>query len=545
MNKKLIRTIHAGVATAMVVATCYSCSDTWDDHYDANAGGVSDVSLYQQLSTTDSLSDFCEVVKATGYDEVLNKEQIYTVFAPVNGSFDKAALMAQIEDGDKETVIRQFIKNHITRYNYSISEGNNKDLMMLNDKKLAIKGAFVDGKLVSSRNNLCKNGILHVVHAELPFRPNIYEQLESDTDLSDMYQFLLSYEEDSLDEARSVYRGVDENGNRIYVDSVMIANNRVMNILDAIINNEDSSYWAIGITNEAYRKRYEQTKSLFNLHSSIVGRDSLQELYANIYTMRDCYFNMNTNVHYTDSLMSSAYSKFTPEQNVYYNPFAENGVLANPVETVECSNGLLYKYDEIPFSIYESFFTKVKVEPELVRNINTDEQYLKTCTYSPETKTFEDGSSVLYLDVVPTTTSANPTIPFKVNNVLSGTYDIYVVMLSSFFGTSDTQTDAGEPKPCQFKANLFIKDANGNFPKSRTYACGGGKNYNNDANNDIDTVFIDTYTFPETFYGESEAGIMFQLQSYVSSPQRKTYSRELLIESIIFKPHKDEVIDEE
>ena len=314
----------------MVVATCYSCSDTWDDHYDANAGGVSDVSLYQQLSTTDSLSDFCEVVKATGYDEVLNKEQIYTVFAPVNGSFDKAALMAQIEVGGKETVIRQFIKNHITRYNYSISEGNNKDLMMLNDKKLAIKGAFVDGKLVSSRNNLCKNGILHVVHAELPFRPNIYEQLESDTDLSDMYQFLLSYEEDSLDEARSVYRGVDENGNRIYVDSVMIANNKVMNMLDAIINNEDSSYWAIGITNEAYRKRYEQTKSLFNLHSSIVGRDSLQELYANIYTMRDCYFNMNANIHYTDSLMSSTYSKFTPEQNVYYNPFAENGVLANP-----------------------------------------------------------------------------------------------------------------------------------------------------------------------------------------------------------------------
>ncbi|MCM1311488.1 MAG: fasciclin domain-containing protein [Bacteroides sp.] len=545
MNKKLIRTIHAGVAATMVVAACYSCSDTWDEHYDANAGGVSNVSLYQQLSTTDSLSDFCEVLRATGYDEVLNTEQVYTVFAPVNGSFDKSALLAQIESGDKDNVIKHFVQNHITRYNYSITNASN-DIMMLNDKKFAIEGSSVNGELVSSKNNLCKNGVLHVMHSELPFRANLYEQLSMDADLSDMYEFLLAYEEDSLDEARSVYRGVDEDGNRIYVDSVMIANNKVMNILDAIINNEDSSYWAIGVTNEAYRKRYEETKKLFNLHSTIVGRDSLQELYANIYTMIDCYFNMNENIHYNDSLMSSTYSKYLPEQNVYYKPFAENGLLANPAEKIECSNGVLYKYDEIPFSIYESFFTKVEVRPELVRNINTDDQYLKTCTYSPITLTGNDGTVYTYLDVAPTTASANPTISFYVNNLLSGTYDISVVMLPSILGTVDNGlTEAGDIKPCQFRANLFIKDANGNFPKSRNYACGGGKNYTNNPDVLLDTVYIDTYTFPETFYGESDAGIMFQLATYVSSSARKNYSREMLIESIIFTPHKDEVTDEE
>ncbi len=534
--KKLINTIHTGVVAAFSIVACYSCSDTWDEHYDSNGGGVSNVSLYQQLNTTDSLSDFCEVLKATGYDEMLNTEQIYTVFAPVNGAFDKESLLAQVAAGDKQTVVNRFVKNHITRYNYSVSGGVN-DMIMLNNKKFSMKGNLVDGELISSENTLCKNGVLHVLHTDLPFLSNLYEALEADANLSKMYDFLLSYEEDSLDEGRSVYRGVDENGNRIYVDSVMIENNRVMNMLDAIINNEDSNYWMIAPTNEAYNKRYEVAKSLFNLHPTIADRDSLQELYANVFAMRDCYFNMNANLHYTDSLMSSVYSSRTPDQNVFYKPFDEGGILNNYSEKVECSNGTLYKFDEMPFSIYDSFFAEVKIEADLRSNVNTDEQYLKTCTYTPALS----DDNVQYLDVIPTTSSANPTIPFNVKGLLSGTYEIYVVMLPSYkYGTNDNGLNAnGEPKPCLFKANLFIKDSKGDFPKAKTYACGGGANYSNDPTILSDTIYLDTYTFPESFYGESEAGIMLQLQSYVSSSGRKNYSREMLIDCIIFRPKKE------
>ena len=340
MNKKIVNKIQAGIIAFAAIGLTYSCSDTWNEHYEDNALASGDTYLFQKMSEDSNLSDFCEVLKATGYDKILGENQIYTVFAPVNGSFDKASLISDINAGKKSSVIKRFVNNHISRYNYSATD-TEKKLTLLNTKNVVMTKSDVDGVEINDINILCKNGVLHVVNSQLPFRSNIFEVMEVDSTLSAAFKFLDSYQEDSLDEARSVYRGVDEDGNRIYVDSVIISTNKVMTSTDALIDREDSNYLVIVPTNEAYQKRYEQAKELLNLHAIVNDRDSLMELYANKYAMNNMYFNMNRNTFPNDSLVSTIYSKSDWEENLFYNPYGEGGILTNYVERIDCSNGEL------------------------------------------------------------------------------------------------------------------------------------------------------------------------------------------------------------
>src|SRR5574344_1840885 len=97
MNKNIKISIRTGVVALASLLACYSCSDTWDDHYNATNGGVDvDATLYQQMKSDTNLSDFLEIIDATGYKALLDESQIVTVFAPVNGSFNKDSLLNEI-----------------------------------------------------------------------------------------------------------------------------------------------------------------------------------------------------------------------------------------------------------------------------------------------------------------------------------------------------------------------------------------------------------------------------------------------------------------
>ena len=117
MNKNINKSIRTGVLVFAGLLVSYACSDTWDEHYDANlaTGNVVDATIYQQLKT-EGLTDFVEILDATGYNALLDESQLVTVFAPVNGSFNKDSLLTEIKNGHKDLVITRFVKNHIARY---------------------------------------------------------------------------------------------------------------------------------------------------------------------------------------------------------------------------------------------------------------------------------------------------------------------------------------------------------------------------------------------------------------------------------------------
>ena len=98
-----------------------SCTDTWDEHYGGNSENSQafDGTIMDFLKQNSNLSDFVEIVEATGYDLELNSSQSFTIWAPVNGSFDKNEWL-ELAKTNKQDVITRFIKNHMTRYNVSL-----------------------------------------------------------------------------------------------------------------------------------------------------------------------------------------------------------------------------------------------------------------------------------------------------------------------------------------------------------------------------------------------------------------------------------------
>lgn len=535
------------------ILACYSCSDTWDDHYDSNIDGKKvNATIYELLKADPDYSDFVRVVDTTGYDVLLDESQIITVFAPKNG-FKVDSLMDEIKAGNRDQVITRFVKNHIARYNYS-SNANEQTLSLLNKKNTILHNGVVSADSVkeAAAEIFCNNGILHKMEGALPFHPNIYEEMEVTEGMDSIYKKLSYYDNDSLDVERSVYRGTDEDGNRIYVDSVIINSNKMMSRLDAYVLREDSNYMAIIPSNDAYTERYNLVKSYFNYNLHEADRDSLQDFYANYYTMNTLLYNMNTNMHDKDSLVTTTYSKYDPDHYVFYKPYEEDGILApgSYNSKIECSNGVVYTTDAFPTSVYDAFFHDIEIEAEATGNINIDENsngnaiYTKTCTYNVVSvkDSLVKVSERAYLDVQPSTSSAQPYIAYNIPNTLAGTYDIYLVTVPLKYGNGVAEADS--LKPYQFRVNMFYRtnkatDTSSSWPTSKNETLknplGSGSDFVSDPEK-VDTIYLGTKTFTECYRNASNVGVMLQIQAYVSSKQIQKYSRRMLLDRIIFRP---------
>ena len=554
MNKNISKSIRTGFVAMASLLACYSCSDTWDDHYNPTLDNstVVDATIYQQMKTLPELSDFVQIIDATGYKALLDETQIVTVFAPRNGTFDKEELLAELAAGNVELVNTRFVKNHIARYNFS-SNTETQRVELLNKKLTTLSDGYVgqDSVAIKSKNTICNNGVLHVLESQLPFHANIYELMETTADMDSIYNIFSAYDEDSLDVNRSVYRGVDEDGNRIYVDSVMIKTNDLMSRLYGYMHREDSNYVVIVPSNDALTERLNETRSYFvyNIHEE--DRDSLQDYYSRYYTLNTLIYNNNINLHQNDSLVTTTYSKWDPNYNVFYKPFEQGGLLASDVvkEKIECSNGIVYTTDKFPSTIYDSFFREIRLECEHTGNINVEMDdkatplFTKTCNYTVTSSNDPTVSNRAYLDVQPSTSSAQPYIGFNIPGTLSGEYDIYLVTVPLKMGRG--VLDADTLKPYQFRVNMFYRtnratDLSANWPssKSKTLTNPDGKNGSNFISNPekVDTIYLGTEKFTECYYGSSRAGVMIQIQAYVSSTQTKTYSRRMLLDRIILKP---------
>jgi hypothetical protein len=587
----------------------YSCTDTWDEHYETP------VSLNYNGTTLQALEektpDFAKVVKAYGYDRELSSDNIYTIWAPQD--FDISQYVDENGNAieDSAEVVKQFIKNHIARYARSYN-GKDQAFNLMNEKR---GGMSADGKFGSSdivENNIaCKNGVLHIIATQNPYSYNLFEliakQFKDDTDEGkdtlSLYTFLYDpkVNKDSLIEDKSVSRGVDENGDKIWVDSFVMRNNTVLKNVDAKLYEEDSNFIAIIPTTRAWTERYKIAESLLKFNPYEDERaegscDSLQRHYANMFAMTDLYFNKNANEHWQDSLKSTTYSSWVWYENIYYSKEPKNmpedkeinDILAKCGEPIECSNGQGYIVDEYPMTEFEQFFKKIKIsassasinkdldkngKAQFTKNANENFRNYASTFYSTIIDTVENvvldrkNIDYRYVDIVPSSGSVNPTVGFDIPNTLSGTYDIYLVtcpiwLNSDYNNIPDSLLDI---RPYRFYTYIWERDDDGEYPSSglrlkNPVLDEDGKETNYFTTIDTlydaeghrivnDTTFIGTHTFNYAYYGRNDEGVIIQFQSQITSKLTKDYSREMLISSIILKPRdgqgEDVVVDPE
>ena len=543
------------IVAAMFAAT--SCSDFSDYNETPSTGNMSaDKTLWENISQNENLSDFAALVKKAGFDAALSQSHFYTVWAPANGTFDAQALMAE----DCTKLLKEFVKNHIAEYNHVISGAIDERIKVLNEKSYDFvgDGAYTyDGLNITTLNQPSVNGIMHILNGAAQFYPNIYEQATSATglDIDSVVKYFKHYEIQTLDTKNSVL-GPTVNGKQTYIDSVMIVTNTAFNMLKAKVSKEDSSYTMLAPTNEAWVAQYNKVKKYFNY----IGTTSAQDLNEATSTTSAPTSTITIDPAYqSDSLaVLGVVGHLFYNNNNYYNDWLKeegkqpydtlksttDGYFTNPEEIMshtisksKMSNGEFRIVDSLAFHPWEAWAKPLTISPYTSKvwtgattTVLVNSDLFEEIGYKPK---YDNESSLRYLWVAPLSGLGKPQMDVKLYNVLSTTYNIYLVLApSEDFGVDDDGNQFRKANNLNFE--LSYCDAKGKLQTKKL----NQKVVNNP--NKVDTVAVGTFTFPVAYYGLGDK-IYPNLKittsfGVFSKPMMAKYTRDFRIISILMKP---------
>jgi hypothetical protein len=537
ITKNIKHFIVAGTLCCGLSATFTACSD-WSDHYEGADGGEgSGATLWEQLKADAQLSDFCEVLEQTkvfrmhkktsiSYAELLNSGEAFTVVAPVNGTFDKDAYLQLVQTNQGDSIVEKFfVKNHLSGVLASLTP-TEKSMLLLNSKHVSIGDNAIEGVTVSKANQRAKNGVLHVVNGPLPYRYSLYESLCDIPEMNTVGEQLRIYDEDYFDADASVSSGIVE-GVPVYVDSVVVERNRFLQRV-GLLAAEDSTYWVVSPSNTGWNEAWAEASTYFQYDEKVLKRDSLNHYWTTYALLSDGVFNMTDQKSLqaiNDSLISVPYNRLKPEYHVFYKPFEDGGILSKATP-VDCSNGTLYVTEKWPFTPEQTYFRKLWSEAEQTNLITN----YKDCTYDVRRVAADSISEGAYLDIVPRTSTSNWEITFKVNNTLSGAYDICAVVLPK----SVADQINPDQRKTKFKAFINYVDEKGN---AKTNNC-GNKEFTNDPLR-VDTIVLaEAFKFPACNYDQQDIKVSVRLLCSITARQTSTYAREMYLDCIYLRPRR-------
>ena len=577
------------IGLALVALTFMACSDTWEDHFDKQSEGMNDASLWQAISQNSNLSNFAKVIQACGYDKALNSSQVFTVFAPTNDHFsvqeaDELIAAYNAEKGkvneDDNTIIKEFIQNHIAMYNHSISELSKDSLTMMNGKKTVLSSSLFGENSILTTNQHFKNGVLFTIDGKAQYFPTVFEYLRKDADLDSVRSFFYNehfYRKEFMPE-RSVPGGL-ENGKTVYLDSVFVQQNDLFDysFLDAELNTEDSTYWMVVPTNKEWKRLIEEYQPYFNYDDQVMFRDSLTYTNPRLGIMLGTTFSrtLNTDAHLTDSALSTLAveryesRKYTfGDNNLHYyqfggrsnvntqKPFGSNGIFTG-TENIECSNGQVMKTDNWKINKLNTFYQWIIIEAEEQGSI----QEVSKAEISNTNKELEPTISTVtrrvmnnnrfygkiwddaFVEFEPIKSTVNHSVLFNIRNVLSNIgYDIYLVTAPAL--ANDSNATEVQRLPMKLKCTINYHNQQGESEKELLQ------------NNLVTTpdevnylLLAEDYKFPCSSWGltEAEPQISLLVETAVSPREQsiKKYTRTMMIDCIMLIPHGISNVDEE
>ena len=439
MKNNITRWISRSVLASSALLAFVACSD---DHFDIKNNFGSDKTLWENIESDAQLSDFATLLKRTKVikadndhkatltaAELLNQPQTFTIWAPVNGSFNAKAWNDSLDEAERYAkagtsegrlraldlnykVWNQLVANHLARFNYEGNTGR-QEIKLLNNKNVNYTGTQFNSVPVTGTPLVTSNGSLHYLKGSSPFAYNIYDYIAHYAGFTSINAYIndkvINHEEFS--NTLSTPGSLNEEGKMVFIDSVYIRYNEVLNRSGANIRNEDSTYVAFIPTNEAWKEATDKLSKIvkygarynYEWNGSDFGRkgpqafrldetwaanpkmtkaDSLQQLNTKLNIAFNMFFapyrmknidakdsaQLNHYVQHADSLISTYGVTF-------YNSAAKKGALnaslnpaLNGVQPYRASNGYIYRlprYDLDPsfawvkeikeYAIYNSF----------------------------------------------------------------------------------------------------------------------------------------------------------------------------------------------
>lgn len=415
-----------GLLAFAAIALATACSD---DHFDVVAQGDADQTLWENIQSNSNLSQFQDLLSritvmknetdkaaTLKYSELLNSSQSFTVVAPVNDRFDYEAwndtinkannLLAEVDDevANREgrrlmyLASSQFAMNHIARFNYNLEEKQRVHLM--NGKNVqSVPGAFNEVEF-NGEKIFGSNGVLYTLKSNNPFAYSLYDYLSADASISSVNDYIKdpAVESEQFSEELSTPGAMNENGDMIYIDSVFIKSNLLLDQIGIGLSNEDSCYVAVIPDNTAWEEALEKMKGIMkytptysygwngtgftysskNGSSLKINADSLTEAKAKEAIITNMFFQPyrmgleSVKSREIVEYMQTADSLISSTHLIFYNPAAKEGEFnsnQNPMfkdaEIVDASNGYVFKLPHYSIDPAYSWVSKFNFQPTI------------------------------------------------------------------------------------------------------------------------------------------------------------------------------------
>ena len=559
-NYRIFNNAKVVMAALAMGAMATACSD-WDDHYDANTSviGSSSATLWENIKANPNLSEFAQLATKAGYDKVLQSSQTFTVWAPLNGTFDFETLnntdLTSVAD-----LTNEFMRNHVAHFSYPASGPINERVFMLNEKMNIFQGNGtyqMGGVQLENANIPSCNGTLHTLGGKLKFNYNIFESLNNKTyALDSITAYFDKYNYQELDLDASV-KGPVVDGEITYLDSVTVDFNYMCNMLRTYIDREDSTYTMIVPTNEGWNKAMATLDNYYKyIPSYAYFKEFPQTL--NSATANQIDYELIDDAYLADSLKKLNIVMNLAYNNKYYGnvklPALQHGetlqtdslvsinheilytedaarLFGGTIAKEEKSNGYLWIADSLHIRPWNSWKPVVKVQGEMSSSVaatfNGTTSRVSVNSINRNQNVEGILSNNAYAEIRPTSSSGNPEVDFYLDGVCAGKYMLYVAVVPANIDSTMYVTSV---LPNRMQVKCGYHNEKGKYVEN-TF-----KGYFENDVTKVDEVKIGEIEFPVSTAGLENAKPYVRLLSRVTSGISSKYDRTLRIDYIKLVP---------
>lgn len=415
MNNKnnFIATIGRTLAI-LVILIAYSCKEeALEDHYEQQDERL-DSTILEVLSSDSNYSTFVQLVKQTGYEELLKSSQAFTVWAPSN----EALSLVPSSILNDEVALTALIGNHISSFSYNSTIPFNEDfenntvlVQMFNNKYVEfsnINGQVSFGDIeVQETDVLTANGLIHKVSDVLNVSPNIWSYLNDNAaSFPELITYFEQFNEVAFDQQNSVVLGTNTLGQTVYDSIFSVTNTRFKTIGD--LSSEEARFTYVGLTDAAYTGIYDRFKEFYQFPIE----DSIKS---------------NTDKTIFDNLNFPAVDIADLDGSIKTENIVKNEVVLDPTaisDNISLSNGNVFLMDPLNYDPKNVMYKLVRYEIE-----NTERREIGNLSDLSIVQDYEFSASGRFNNTVsllanPDASESNNYFEIAFSNVLSASYNI-------------------------------------------------------------------------------------------------------------------------
>ena len=579
MNKIIRHKVLAGAMLFGLMLAGSSCEDNEGIRVTPTTP-FADKTLYEVIVNDPDLSDFVEVLDACGAecaDSLFNHSRVYTVWAPVNGTFNKDSIIAEtVADStgysNRDIVFRSFVESHIANHlvpaNGHLDKTNN--IMLLNNKNAVFAGDYKNGytfsgiKLDPNNTNIrVWNGILHKIAGPSEYKYSIWEYMKVAENVDSVRDFLYSYNVTEFNKGQSI-AGPIVDGEQTYLDSVFTTSNVWLDAWRGVgnIDSEDSTYVVYVPSNDMWTRMTQKAESHFNYDLSFsdlvlspakkIERDSLRKYYARLHNLKYMSYSVNEQQH-----LENPDSAVPAYRNVYRRPrFAVADLEKNVIFEKELSNGTFKVVDAMPYKQTDLWHDTIFLEgenqsmwnygDEVPTEIETLTAYKSQLNKKDSMLIGAEVSGGAYFNYAK---ESSVTAYFKIPKVLSAKYHVAVIVVPKNITNEFIEKEKMYPN----KFTAVIKQSPGKGSQIKLYEAKASQALYTDPFK-MDTLFFTdnkgkkaeiTPTYCEFYDGSAakDYNVSLEIKSIAATAAEKkkgiNYDTSIRIDKIMFIPVPD------